>query len=61
MANIKKIKIGSTTYDIKDVVSTWGIGGATTTLDHTLSAADVLAELGLTAAMHFVGAAESSR
>ena len=60
MANIKKIKVGSTTYDIKDVVSTWGIGGTTTTLDHTLSAADVLAELGLTAAMHFIGAAESS-
>lgn len=60
MANIKKIKIGSTTYDIKDVVSTWGIGGTTTTLDHTLTASQVLAELGLTAAMHFVGAAESA-
>ena len=60
MADIKKIKIGDNTYNIKDVVSTWGIGGTTTTLDHTLSAADVLAELGLAAAMHFVGAAESS-
>ena len=59
MANIKKIKIGSTTYDIKDVVSTWGIGGTTTTLDNTLTAEQVLAELGLTAAMHFIGAAES--
>lgn len=60
MADIKKIKVGSTTYNIKDVVSTWGIGGTTTTLDNTLTAAQVLAELGLTAAMHFVGAAESS-
>lgn len=57
MANIKKIKVGNNTYDIKDVVSTWGIGGTTTTLDHTLTASQVLAELGLTAAMHFIGTA----
>ena len=57
MADIKKIKIGSTTYNIKDAVSTWGIGGTTTTLDHTLTASQVLSELGLTAAMHFIGAA----
>lgn len=57
MANIKKIKVGNNTYDIKDVVSTWGIGGTTTTLDHTLTASQVLAELGLTAAMHYIGTA----